>query len=223
GAPGPYRLTAATIRFEATGLRVVTPPPAPLQVAGFNFKQVAGIGTSAVAYFSNFYRTRAIYTNDVDRDSGALGPFYYTVTNTTSRSATFGTTGQFPTGVNFAQNYYWTTNAQKGQPWNGGAPVPKALRNANSAFPDDLYQVTVTAADLANNTGSQTVLALLDNWEQKIFINPTAPAVSGGSYVITKGVQFLPNYDLHFYAGPAVARPTAPPTRTLLRAPLPAT
>jgi SdrD B-like domain/Bacterial Ig domain len=196
GTPG--RLNPATISFRTLG-RATGAGTGP--IAGFNFKALTGtVGQTAVSYFGNFFRTRSIYTNDVDQDSELLSPFYYTVTNTRSQSASFGAAGQFPANQDFAKNTRWTTNAKMGQPWNvAPSELTTTTLNARARFPDDLYVVTVDATDLSNNSGSGTELALLDNYLQRITIVPGTVGITGKQYTIQSGAQFQPNYNLRFY------------------------
>lgn len=61
----------------------------------------------------------------------------------------------------------WITAAIEGSPWNA-VGAQHAPNNARSSFPDDYYDITVTARDAAGNVGAMTKRVLLDNWKQTI-------------------------------------------------------
>ncbi len=61
----------------------------------------------------------------------------------------------------------WVTAAIEGSPWNA-VGAQHAPNNARSSFPDDYYDITVTARDAAGNVGALTKRVLLDNWKQTI-------------------------------------------------------
>jgi len=194
-AVGAAKLNVALVSFSATGQCWDSSTGT---IASFNFSSIADPITS-FTYFANFERTRSIYSNDSKTDSGIVGPFYYSITNTPSREAVFGEGGKFP--ENARELYYWTTDARSGEPWNIGSKAPKATRNGNAEYPDDVYEVTIETSDVSGNTITKTVRVLLDNWRQKLTKGAGVIQV-GKDIVVQKAEQFNPNQQLEFYVIP---------------------
>ena len=194
--PGTRKLNIATTSFFAVSRRWNASTGT---IASFNFKSIIDPSLVDYTYFLNFNRTRSIYSNDTTSNSGMVEPFFYTVTNTPSRTDAFAAGGVFPDG---ARANYWTTNALVGEPWNTGNLGKKSTNNANSEYPDDLYDIYVTATDLSDNSTFKTKSVLLDNWRQTISTEMQMPFVAGGDIVVGKGEQFRANQELKFYLLP---------------------
>lgn len=83
--------------------------------------------------------------------------FYYTVTNTDGNQKVEAAD----------RRRAWITMAIQGSAWNA-VDAQRAPNNARSSFPDDYYDIAVTARDQADNSGTKTKRVLLDNWPQAI-------------------------------------------------------
>jgi hypothetical protein len=168
-------------------------------VAAVDLDTIRDPALKSYTYFTSFERTRSIYANDQNADSEMTGPYFYTVTNTSNRTADFGGITRLPTSP---RTYYWSSTAPNGSPWNDNTGK-HAKRNADSNYPDDVYEVKVTAYDVSGNTTDKTVYALLDNWKQSITVSGNGAIITGGDIVLTKAQQFRANQAVSFYYVPA--------------------
>ncbi|QDU22717.1 hypothetical protein [Urbifossiella limnaea] len=83
----------------------------------------------------------------------------------------------------------------EGKAWND-ITATEAVNNAKGAFPDDYYNITVTATDAAGNANCTAARVLLDNWLQTMNAVPTGLL---RQYALS-GSQFLPNAAVPIYA-----------------------
>jgi hypothetical protein len=141
---------------------------------------------------------RRTYENDWRNDSGAA--FHYTVTNAAAAPGTFDAGG-------------WNTQARAGFAWNDKAEF--AAGNADAAFPDDVYDVTVTAADESGNVATRTFPVLVDNWDQAVA--PGRPGYAAGEPIDLTGGGYRAGQAVPVYllpagegAAPAAGTPLAP-------------
>jgi hypothetical protein len=195
--PGSAKLGIAKIRFSITGKDM---GGSSGDIAGFDFSKIIDPKLTTYRYFADFNRTRSIYTNDTTSDSAMVGPYYYTVTNTTSTEAEFGDGGVFPDD---AMSYYWNTLVGQNFDWNHRLLKNNATSNAKARFPDDVYDIKIEAFDLSGNSESKTVQVLLDNWKQAMRLpGGQDRLVPGADIVVSKGTQFLASQQLEFYCIP---------------------
>ncbi|MBX9581098.1 MAG: hypothetical protein K2X87_12385 [Gemmataceae bacterium] len=141
--------------------------------------------------------TRVVYQHDRHSWSNAepsVGPvrYFHILTNT---DGILNKNGEPNTVVDFAdRNRYWRSKVTQGAAWNDIGST-EAVSNAKGAFPDDYYTITVTAKDAAGLSTTKTVPVLLDNWQQRVVVEQTAPGKG-----LAKGYEFLPNTEVPIHA-----------------------
>ena len=187
-APGAGRLGVHRLGFAIAG-----------RTSGAGTGYVPAVEFAAVnpADFATAAARRA-YENDWRNDSGAA--FHYTVTNTAAAPGVFDAGG-------------WNTQAKAGFAWNDKAEF--AAGNAGAAFPDDVYDVTVTAADESGNVTTRTFPVLVDNWVQTVA--PAQPTYAAGEPIGLTGDGYRAGQAVAVYlipaaggAAPAAGTPLSP-------------
>jgi protocatechuate 3,4-dioxygenase beta subunit len=171
---------------------------------------VPGGAAIAVHQYRAFRTTalvRTVYENDQfsNSEQGANGTFWYIVTNTGSTNAAANLVVDF---TNRARA--WNSTVSAGNTWNAPvAPGTTAPRNAASAFPDDIYVVTVSAGDEAGNEGERETTILLDNWEQTV-TTTAAQYQNNQNVIVNGGAQYRANVGHNIYAVPLAGGAAAP-------------
>ena len=135
---------------------------------------------------------RTAYENDAElHHDSSTDNFFYTVTNTDGDQLVQAND----------RTKSWITGAIEGSAWNAvGAQL--APNNAKSSYPDDYYNITVTARDQAGNSGVKIKRVLLDNYEQilnavKVPSLPDDPA--GSTRAKFSGTQWTGNSTVKVY------------------------
>jgi VCBS repeat-containing protein len=200
-SPGEQRLNPLSFDFTVTGKAFKQTSG---KVASFDF---SGFPKEGIDGFFQLKTARAFYENDTNHDSvmsvagpDARGPFFYAVTNSPRVNAAEGKAGK-PTDFASVANggYAWRSDAKAGSTFYPGA-ASQAKNNAASAYPDDIYNVTVRATDLADLTGEKTVTILLNNWQRTLTTDKAAYAAN--EEIKVAGSQFRARQDVNFYLVP---------------------
>ncbi|MDX2145932.1 MAG: hypothetical protein SFZ23_00280 [Planctomycetota bacterium] len=201
-AAGGRRLGIQTIGLEIKNQ--ANPAETTGAVTSFNF---SGSFTTGQNYntLRDHTLVRAAFNNDRTADSrdGMIG-----AGNTNAHTANWYTLTNRDDDATIEaddRNRFWNSNVKKapGNVWNtpnGAANANDATKNAEALFPDDFYEITITAADASGNSERSTRVILLDNFEQQIGINQAI--FTGGAdneLLVTSLVNFKANANINVF------------------------
>jgi len=136
-----------------------------------------------------------IYANDDTCNSENEGDLYFIVTNQDNESTVSADDS----------SRYWDTDGKEGDPWNDidEGVDHEATSNADAAFPDSRYNVTVSVNDLEQNFAEKTVEVFVNNFDEAIETGDAGGNVKDvfivGTPVYIKGSGFPANRQFTAY------------------------
>ncbi len=191
GVNAVYKLGVKSIGFSIQGQRVNTSKLTVDKSFDFTgeFAPDDDFGGGSQTYVSlhNAQQVRAVYSNDLRSKSIDGVQYYYTVTNNDNDLKVQATD----------RNRQWYSKKASPAGWNN-MNAQDAVNNAKSSWPDDYYEIEVTARDEAGNIGTKKEKVLLDNWTQTLEGRLIAMGVNT-YFVQFTGAQWTANSTVKIY------------------------
>ena len=206
-APNARKVSPAYFEFRVTGQGGATLGVDSGDIPSFDFSKVSNNG--GAGGFADVLSTRAFYADDERHKSVMVppspgepsdNPYWYIVTNTPNAAlpASLDPPGPGP-GTPMPNKSmdtgFWASMAGKGQPF---ATNQKAAKNADAAYPDGLYTVSIATEDLWGRRTVRDANVLLSNFERGVKMGKAAYR-NDQALVVTGGEQYLAGQSVDIY------------------------